>query len=90
VKLVDGANLYLTNAQGDVVKVTSAAGVKLTRMADATISDVKPGDTVIVRGSTNPDGTITATSIADNGASGAIGPGQTPQTRQAGGGGPPD
>jgi len=71
VKLVDGSNLYVTNAQGEVVKVTTSAGVKLTRMADATISDIKPGDTVIVRGSTNADGTITATSIADNGASGA-------------------
>jgi hypothetical protein len=73
IKLVDGDNVYLSDAQGNVVKVhvASTATVSITKVG--TVADLKAGANVLVRGSAGADGTVEATSVSDVGASGAGG-----------------
>jgi hypothetical protein len=63
VKFVDGANVYVTDTNGNVVKVTTSASSQLSKTDPATLKDVAPGDVVIVRGTQNTNGSYTATSL---------------------------
>jgi hypothetical protein len=71
VKLVDGKNVYVTDTAGGITKIVTNASSTITVSQAGTVSDVKPGDTVIVRGAAGKDGTVTATSLTDSGAGGA-------------------
>jgi hypothetical protein len=71
VKLIDGNNMYVTEANGTVVKVAINAASQLTKTDPATIKDITPGETVIVRGATATDGTVTATAVTASPASSA-------------------
>ena len=70
VKLVDGTNVYVTDTNGNVVKVLTGGSSQLTKTDPATIKDVAPGQTVIVRGTQNSDGSYTATSVVISSAAG--------------------
>ncbi len=72
VKLIDGTNVYVTDSSGNTVKVATT-GSTISKSAPGTVTDLAIGDTVIVRGATGSDGTVTATAIADSGAGGAAG-----------------
>jgi hypothetical protein len=63
VKLIDGNNIYVTETNGTVVKVATNAASQLTKTDPATIKDITPGETVIIRGATATDGTVTATAV---------------------------
>jgi Domain of unknown function (DUF5666) len=63
VKLVDGSNVYVTDTDGNVVKVTTGGSSQLTKTDPATMKDVAPGDVVTVRGTQNGDGSYSATSL---------------------------
>src|SRR5258706_6093075 len=71
IKLVDGNNVYVSDSQGNVVKVHvgSAATVSITQ--SATVADLKAGANVLVRGAAGADGTVEATSVSDLGAAAA-------------------
>ncbi|GAC1317712.1 MAG: hypothetical protein NVSMB16_14160 [Acidimicrobiales bacterium] len=71
VKLVDGANIYLTDQTGNVVKVATTPDSQITVTSAGTAREVKPGDTVIVSGPTGDDGTITAIAVRDQGTGGS-------------------
>ena len=86
VKLVDGNNVYVSDAQGNVVKVATNATTKITVSQPAAIAKLKPSTTVIVQGTTAADGTVTATSISQSTAGGGLGGGRLPSF---GGGGIP-
>ena len=64
VKLVDGTNVYITTADGSIVKVTTSPTSKVTKASPGAVSDLKAGDTVTVQGTTGADGTIAASSIS--------------------------
>jgi hypothetical protein len=85
VALVDGANVYVTETGGTIVKVTTTPQSQITVTSPATAANIKPGDTLTVTGSTGTDGTITATSVRDAGAgvggAGGRGVGQTGASR---------
>ena len=66
VKLVDGKNVYVSDAQGNVVKVATNAATKISVSQSASVSKLKPSTSVIVQGTSGPDGTITATSISQS------------------------
>jgi hypothetical protein len=68
VTLVDGANVYVTEAGGTVVKVTTSPQSQITVTSQTTTANIKPGDTVTVIGSAGTNGTINATSVRDTGA----------------------
>ncbi|MFD7084895.1 DUF5666 domain-containing protein [Streptomyces sp. NPDC059918] len=70
VKLVDGTTLYVTDAQGNVVKVTTDTNTQITQAKSGKVSDLQPGQTVTVRGSQNPAGDLAATTVAQGGAGG--------------------
>ncbi|MFD8637575.1 DUF5666 domain-containing protein [Streptomyces sp. NPDC059533] len=70
VKLVDGATLYVTDAQGNVVKVTTDTNTQITESRSGKVSDLQPGQTVTVRGSRSPSGDVTATAVAQGGGGG--------------------
>ncbi len=86
VKLIDGTNVYVADATGNVTKVATTAQSAITITSTGTAKNIKPGDTVVVTGPTGADGTITATAIRDAGAGGA-GLGFGGRTRGAGGAG---
>ncbi|ROQ94185.1 hypothetical protein EDE04_0598 [Streptomyces sp. 2132.2] len=75
VKLVDGTTLYVTDAAGGVVKVTTDANTQITQAKSGKVSDLQPGQTVTVRGSQNSAGDLAATTVAQGGAGGFGGAG---------------
>lgn len=70
VKLVDGSTLYVTDTQGNVVKVTTAGSTQVTEAKSGKVSDLQPGQTVTVRGSQNASGDVAATTVTQGGATG--------------------
>jgi hypothetical protein len=78
VKLVDGDNVYVSDAQGNVVKVHVGSTATVSITQSATVADLKAGANVLVRGAAGADGTVEATSVSDLGAgagAGGVGPG---------------
>jgi hypothetical protein len=78
VKLVDGTNVYVSDAQGNIVKVTTNATTKITTSQPASITKLKPSTSVIVQGTKAADGTVSATSISQSSAGGGLGGGGLP------------
>ncbi|MFE2144538.1 DUF5666 domain-containing protein [Streptomyces sp. NPDC059456] len=76
VKLVDGTTLYVTDAQGNVVKVTTDGNTQITQAKAGKVTDLQPGQTVTVRGSQNDSGDVAATTVAQGGAGGFAGGGR--------------
>jgi hypothetical protein len=70
VKLVDGDNVYVTTPDGATVKVTTTADSQVITMAEGTVSDLEIGDTVIVQGTPNDDGSVAASRISEAGGLG--------------------
>jgi hypothetical protein len=68
VTAIKGSTLYITDASGNVVKVSTSAASQVTKTTAGTVKDIKPGDTVVVRGSQGKNGTIAADSISLGGA----------------------
>jgi hypothetical protein len=66
IKLVDGNIVYVQTATGDIVQVSTSAATKVTISSSAPVKDLLPGETVIVQGSKNANGSIAATSISQN------------------------
>jgi Domain of unknown function (DUF5666) len=64
VSVVDGSTLYVLSATGSLVKVTLGPSTTITRNAKAPASGLRPGDTVIVQGSTGGNGEVTASSVS--------------------------
>jgi hypothetical protein len=73
VKLVDGRNVYVTDAGGNVVKIETGASSTLTKTDPATTRDVAPGNVVIARGTQNSDGSYTASSLVISSATALTG-----------------
>jgi hypothetical protein len=77
VSSVSGHTLYVTDAQGNTVRVRAASGAKVSRTSPVAVSAIHPGDTLIAQGATGSDGTLTATTLratspAAGGAGGAL------------------
>ena len=67
MKLVDGKNVYVQDFSGNVVKVTTNAATDVNLTTKGTVSQLKPGTSVIVQGTASSDGTTTAaTSISQS------------------------
>ncbi len=75
VSSVSGNAIYITDATGNVVKVTFNGATNVTKNVGVAKSAIRPGDTVVVQGVKGSNGTISATSVSDSG------------TRSGGGGG---
>ena len=84
VSSVDGNTIYLTDTSGNVVKVKLSSATKVTKSESASKTSVRPGDTVVVQGAKGSNGTITATSVSDSGASATHGGASPAATGTAG------
>ena len=73
VAFVSDGTLYVTNAEGNTVKVTAAPGATVTKTVQTDIKSIHPGETVLVSGAAGKNGTISAESIRVGGASGGLG-----------------
>jgi hypothetical protein len=75
VKSKDGSTLYVTDANGNTVKVKTTSNSKISRNANAGASAIHPGDTVVIQGTTAADGSVKANSVSAtaNGVTGAGG-----------------
>ena len=73
VKVVDGSFIYVSDSSGNIVKVKTDAGTKIQVTQDGKAVDLTPGDTVVVRGATGEDGSVTATTVTE----GTAGAGRT-------------
>ncbi len=67
---VDGKTLYVTDSQGNTVKVAVPTGLKVSKTVSTSAHNIHPGETVIVQGATNSDGSIEARSISIGSAGG--------------------
>jgi hypothetical protein len=61
---IKGSTLYVTNSSGNLVEITVSSSTTVTRDAKSTLSDLKPGDTVVVQGTKAKNGTVTASSVS--------------------------
>ncbi|MGX4731564.1 hypothetical protein [Kitasatospora griseola] len=85
VKSVDGSTVYLTDANGNTVKVTTGDSTKVTTTKEGKVGDLQPGQSVTVLGSKGADGSYSATQLTEGGAGGFGGRGG--QGGQGGGSG---
>jgi hypothetical protein len=63
VAYVNGGTLYVTNAEGNTVKVTTSAGTSVNKTVKTSINAIHPGETVTVTGASGASGAISAESI---------------------------
>jgi hypothetical protein len=75
VTVIKGKTLYVTDTSGNTVKVTASTGSRVTKSASSTITfgAIHPGDTVVVRGTQQKNGTIAADSITLGALTGGFG-----------------
>ncbi len=70
VAYVSGSTLYVTTTEGNTVKVTAAAGSKVTKTVETHVKGIHPGETVVVSGTANANGSISASTIRAGGTGG--------------------
>jgi hypothetical protein len=66
VKVVDGNSIYVNQPDGTTKRVEANESTRFTRTEPATLRDIQPGDRVTVEGSTQPDGSVSATRLTDS------------------------
>jgi hypothetical protein len=62
ITVIRGSTLYVTDFNGNTVKV-KASGVKVTKTVTAALRSLHPGDSVVVQGKKQKDGSYKASSI---------------------------
>jgi hypothetical protein len=73
IKLVDGSTVYVQTSAGDIVQVSTSSGTKVTASSTVPVKSLQPGETVIVEGSKNSKGGVSATSISQTSAGAGVG-----------------
>ena len=61
---VSGSTLYVTNSSGDLVKVTVSPTTPVNRNAKSSLAGLQVGDTVVVEGTKQSNGSVSATSVS--------------------------
>jgi hypothetical protein len=73
VSAVNGGTVYLKSVSGTTIKVSLNSATKITKSKPAARGAIRPGDTVVIRGASNANGTLSAASVTDSGASATSG-----------------
>jgi hypothetical protein len=76
VSYIAGSTLYVSDAEGNTVKVTTSAASSITKTVKADVHGIHPGETVVVRGVKGSNGVVSASSVsvgASGGAGGGLG-----------------
>jgi hypothetical protein len=69
VSNISGDSLFVTDTSGNTVKVTLSSATKVTKNVTVGKKAVRPGDLVAVSGAKASNGTVSATTVSDTGAS---------------------
>ncbi len=72
VAYVSGSTLYVTDAEGNTVKVTTSPTSSITKTVKADLHGIHPGETVVVRGTKGSDGAVSAESISVGAGGGGL------------------
>jgi hypothetical protein len=64
VAYLAGSTLYVTNVEGNTVKVTTSAATSVTKTVKASVSSIHPGETVTVTGPSGSGGSLSAESVS--------------------------
>jgi hypothetical protein len=72
VAYLAGSTLYVTNAEGNTIKVTTSAATSVTKTVKASVKGIHPGETVTVSGEIGKSGTVSAESISVGSGGGAL------------------
>jgi hypothetical protein len=72
VAYLAGSTLYVTNAEGNTIKVTTSAGTSVTKTVKASVKGIHPGETVTITGATGPNGAVSAESISVGSSGGGL------------------
>ncbi|MFD4396790.1 hypothetical protein [Kitasatospora sp. NPDC058478] len=75
VKAVDGNTVYLTDANGNTVKVTTGDATKVQLNKEGKVADLQPGQSVTVVGTPDANGGYAASQLVEGAAAGAGGAG---------------
>lgn len=60
---IDGTTVYVKTQNGSIVKVSTTDSTQVRITQQGKLSDLKPGETVLVQGNTGTDGTVSANAI---------------------------
>ncbi|HWJ50788.1 MAG TPA: hypothetical protein VNR42_07195 [Solirubrobacteraceae bacterium] len=70
VAYLSGSTLYVTDAEGNTVKVVTSAGTTVTKTVSSHVKSIHPGETVTILGATGKSGAVSAESISAGAAGG--------------------
>ncbi|MCG6494758.1 DUF5666 domain-containing protein [Kitasatospora sp. A2-31] len=97
VKAVDGTTVYLTDANGNTVKITTGDATKVQLNKEGKVADLQPGQSVTVVGTPDANGGYAASQLVEGatgfggfggfGGAGGFGGGGGNRTASGGGGG---
>jgi YVTN family beta-propeller protein len=72
VAYLAGKTLYVTNSEGNTIKVITTAGTSVTKTVKSSVKSIHPGETVTVTGETGSGGSVSAESISVGSSSGGL------------------
>lgn len=72
VAYLEGSTLYVTNSEGDTVKVTTTQATGVTKSVKSAVSGIHPGESVTIAGSSGANGSISAESITVGSSAGGF------------------
>jgi hypothetical protein len=64
VAYLAGSTLYVTNSEGNTVKVNTSAATSVTKTVKTKVNGIYPGETVTVTGAAGSGGTVSAESVS--------------------------
>jgi hypothetical protein len=70
VAYLDGSTLYVTNSEGNTIKVKTSRATSVNKTVTSSVKGIHPGETVTITGNTGSNGAVSAESISV-GSSGA-------------------
>jgi hypothetical protein len=70
IQSVGGNAVYVSGTSGNTVKVVLNSSTKMTKSLGVSKRSLHPGDSVVIGGLKNSNGSLTATSVTDSGSSG--------------------
>jgi hypothetical protein len=72
VAYLAGKTLYVTNSEGNTVKVTTSPGTSVTKTVKSSVKSIHPGETVTVTGETDSSGSVSAEAISVGSSGGGL------------------
>ncbi|HEY4452592.1 MAG TPA: hypothetical protein VGN13_13475 [Solirubrobacteraceae bacterium] len=63
VAFIQGSTLYVTNAEGNTVKVSTAAASTVSKTVKSSVAAIHPGESVVITGGSSTGGVIMAEAI---------------------------